>query len=92
MQRPWWNGLVICLGLVGCAVAPDASVTARAQGSPAGAAPTGLTCSPGQHVCVRCNGSGTFCAPRCPECAPQLAPVAERLALDSSSTRCPALL
>lgn len=89
MQRHWWSGLAICLGLVGCAAAPSTSDPAPAAST---VAPTGLTCAPGQRVCVRCNGSGTFCALRCPECAPLLAPAADSLALVSTADRCDSLL
>lgn len=84
MQTQWLKGLVLGLGLIGCATPVDSSANS------APVAPTGLTCGPGQHVCARCNGSGTFCAPRCPECAPQLSP--DSFALDSSGERCAGLL
>jgi hypothetical protein len=92
MRSHWWNGLVICVGLVGCAASPSPSGAPRVQGSVVGATPAGATCGPGQRLCVRCNGSGTFCAPRCPECAPLLTPAADALALDRSDARCPGLM
>lgn len=64
--------LSFALAITACTHRAPAVDTEPATATEASASPQ-LTCGPGTRQCVGCNG-GTFCAVRCPECAPPVAP------------------
>jgi hypothetical protein len=69
--------VVMGLAIIGCSgPAADSrpAPAAREAASPCAEQAPAARCAPPLRQCVRCDGSGTFCAPRCPECAPPLTP------------------
>lgn len=66
---------------VGCGVA-DENVTQDEQ-----VTAQGVTCKTGQRLCPTCDGTGSYCATRCFECAPQV--VANPDPSAKGTTSCP---